>query len=82
MFGGKAGVAYDVNYHGKGDNLTNIHLGAWTEMTKALAHMTALYARSWDSLPPRNVSLEAKRAAMEKRNSGGRFESRKERGFV
>ncbi|KAH9219245.1 putative leucine aminopeptidase 2 [Leptodontidium sp. 2 PMI_412] len=76
MFGGKAGVAYDINYHGKGDNLSNLHLGAWTEMTKALAHMTALYARSWESLPPRNVSLEAKRMAMEKRSSGGGFGER------
>ncbi|KAG4439944.1 hypothetical protein IFR05_004570 [Cadophora sp. M221] len=82
MFGGKAGVAYDINYHGKGDNLSSLHLGAWTEMTKALAHMTALYARSWESLPPRNVSLEAKRMAMEKRKSGGRFGKRKNRRHV
>ncbi|KAH7327151.1 putative leucine aminopeptidase 2 [Rhexocercosporidium sp. MPI-PUGE-AT-0058] len=73
MFGGKAGVAYDINYHRKGDSLTNLHLGAWTEMTKALAHVTALYARSWESLPPRNVSLEAKRMAMKKRRSDGSF---------
>tara|TARA_R110002060_G_scaffold71605_1_gene80243 strand:- start:1870 stop:2370 length:501 start_codon:yes stop_codon:yes gene_type:complete len=76
MFGGKAGIAYDVYYHGKGDNLSNLHLGAWTEMTKALAHVTAIYARSWESLPSRSVSLKTRRVALERRSSGGGLERR------
>jgi aminopeptidase Y len=32
MFGGQAGVAYDINYHGPGDNVTNLDMGAWIEV--------------------------------------------------
>ena len=50
-FGGQAGVAYDINYHSAGDNVANLNATAWGVMTGAIAHMTALYARSFDSLP-------------------------------
>lgn len=50
LFGGTAGVAYDVNYHGAGDNATNVNLEAWTVNTKAIAHAVATYARSFESL--------------------------------
>jgi len=69
MFGGQAGVAYDINYHGPGDNATNLNMGAWIEMTKAIAHVVAGYARSFDSLPPRNVSVAAKRGVIGKRDA-------------
>lgn len=67
MFGGEAGVAYDINYHAVGDNVSNLNMGAWIIMTKAIAHMTATYARSFDSLPPRAESVKAKRMALETR---------------
>jgi Zn-dependent M28 family amino/carboxypeptidase len=57
MFGGQAGVALDNNYHQKGDNVTNLNLDAWLVMTKAIAHVTALYGRSFETLPARNASL-------------------------
>ncbi|CAG8962341.1 hypothetical protein HYFRA_00005397 [Hymenoscyphus fraxineus] len=64
LFGGEAGKPYDVNYHLAGDNATNLNIGAWIENTKAIAHVLAGYARSFDSLPPRNVSFAAKREAL------------------
>lgn len=57
MFGGVAGVAFDVNYHAAGDNVSNLNMGAWIVMSKAIAHMTAIYARSWEGFPARNVDL-------------------------
>ena len=50
MFGREAGVAYDIDYHAAGDHVTNLNLGYWVQMTKALAHLTATYARGFDSL--------------------------------
>jgi len=63
MFGGEAGVAYDINYHGTYDDIKNVNGEAWIEMSKAIAHMTAKYARSWESIPPR----KAKRSSIAKR---------------
>ncbi|CAG8981895.1 hypothetical protein HYALB_00013809 [Hymenoscyphus albidus] len=69
LFGGEAGKPYDVNYHLAGDNATNLNIGAWIENTKAIAHVLAGYARSFDSLPPRNVSVAAKREVLAKRGA-------------
>jgi Zn-dependent M28 family amino/carboxypeptidase len=69
MFGGEAGVAYDVNYHAAGDTVENLNMAAWIVMTKAIAHMTATYARSFDSLPLKAETAKAKRVALESRNA-------------
>ena len=61
MFGGQAGVAYDVNYHAVGDTIKNLNMGAWIVMTKAIAHMTATYARSFDSLPAKSEAARIRR---------------------
>ena len=53
LFGGEAGIAYDVNYHGAGDNVKNLNLGAFIQNAKAIAHAVATYARSFASLPPK-----------------------------
>ena len=53
FFGGETGVAYDVNYHGAGDNVKNLDLGAFVQCTKAIAHSVATYARNFSSLPPK-----------------------------
>ncbi|KAF2786898.1 leupeptin-inactivating enzyme 1 precursor [Melanomma pulvis-pyrius CBS 109.77] len=53
MFGGASGVQYDVNYHEDGDTVNNLNLECWIEMSRAIAHMVATYARSWESLPPK-----------------------------
>lgn len=64
MFGGAAGVPYDVNYHEDGDTTNNLNYEAWIVMTRAIAHMTATYARSFESIPPRNsTAIKAKRDA-------------------
>jgi Zn-dependent M28 family amino/carboxypeptidase len=62
MFGGAAGVPYDVNYHEDGDTVNNLNLDAWIEFARAIAHMTATYARSWDGIPPRNATASQKRS--------------------
>lgn len=67
MFGGQAGVAYDVNYHAVGDDSANVDVGAWILMTKAVAHVTATFARSFELLPARG---NATRTGVERR--GGR----------
>ncbi|EER44614.1 aminopeptidase [Histoplasma capsulatum H143] len=54
MFGGTAGIAYDANYHGKGDNVTNINKDAWLLNTKGAAYVLATYARSTKGLPPKD----------------------------
>ncbi|KAH8684825.1 putative leucine aminopeptidase 2 [Tricladium varicosporioides] len=50
LFGGQAGVAYDVNYHAAGDNVANLNVGAWIQNTKAVAHAVATYGISFESL--------------------------------
>jgi len=52
-YGGKAGVWYDPNYHGPGDNVKNCDVGAWITNTKAIAHSVATYARSTETIPGR-----------------------------
>lgn len=53
LFGGEAGVAYDVNYHGAGDNVSNLDLTAFEENAKAIAHSVGTYGSSFESLPPK-----------------------------
>lgn len=40
----------DVNYHGVGDTIKNLNVGAWLQNTKAVAHSVATYAVSFASL--------------------------------
>lgn len=54
LFGGQAGVAYDVNYHKAGDDIKNLDHGAYLLNTKAIANSVAKYALSWKSLGPVN----------------------------
>lgn len=52
-WGGEAGVAYDINYHGAGDTVANLNVGAWIQNTKGAAHAIATYALSTDGIPKR-----------------------------
>jgi Zn-dependent M28 family amino/carboxypeptidase len=61
MFGGGAGVPYDVNYHENGDTVNNLNLDAWIVFTRAIAHMTAKYAVSWEGYPAKNSTATLKR---------------------
>ncbi|KAB5596108.1 Aminopeptidase Y [Ceratobasidium theobromae] len=46
LFGGTAGVAYDVNYHAKGDTYDNLNFGAFLVNAKASAHAVATFIES------------------------------------
>ncbi|KAF2705406.1 Zn-dependent exopeptidase [Pleomassaria siparia CBS 279.74] len=56
LFGGAAGVQYDVNYHEDGDTVDNLNHECWIEMSRAIAHMVATYAQSFDSLPSKKAA--------------------------
>jgi aminopeptidase Y len=43
MFGGKAGIAYDPNYHQLGDDLTNVDAEAWVVNTKVIATFAVFF---------------------------------------
>ncbi|MEU8843229.1 M28 family metallopeptidase [Streptomyces roseus] len=43
-FGGRAGIAYDVNYHGKGDDITNINQKALDINVDVIANAVGHYA--------------------------------------
>ncbi|KAF4448617.1 hypothetical protein F53441_7993 [Fusarium austroafricanum] len=51
MFGGEAGVAYDINYHKAGDTIKNLNKEAFLVNTQAIANSVAKYAKSWKGLP-------------------------------
>ncbi|KAH6621626.1 hypothetical protein B0J18DRAFT_231513 [Chaetomium sp. MPI-SDFR-AT-0129] len=73
LFGGEAGVAYDVNYHKKGDDIHNLANDAYLLNTLAIADSVAKYARSFDTLPAVEVKTrrwDADRAQMLKRGVG------------
>jgi Zn-dependent M28 family amino/carboxypeptidase len=57
MFRGKAGVATDVNYYQAGDTVANLNLTAFEVNTKAIAVAVAMamYAKSFESLPPKSL---------------------------
>ncbi|WP_328943588.1 M28 family metallopeptidase [Streptomyces sp. NBC_00250] len=49
-FGGTAGVAYDVNYHAKGDDLKNVDMKAFDANIKVIANAVGTYAHDISSL--------------------------------
>lgn len=68
LFGGQEGVAYDMNYHQAGDNYTNLNFEAFTIHTKAIAAAVAHYGSSFDTLPPRNSTVQLKKRMGRKRH--------------
>lgn len=88
LFGGEAGVAYDVNYHGAGDTTDNLDMEAFVLNTQAIAHAVATYATSFDSLNQaaavarrgvqwRKPVLEGKEAPRVARSKRNAFKSKK-----
>ncbi|KAL8832918.1 MAG: hypothetical protein Q9170_004665 [Blastenia crenularia] len=69
LFGGKAGVAYDINYHVAGDNVANLNMDAFIQNDKAIAHAVATYGKSFASLPPKAVPRAVRREEMTKTRS-------------
>lgn len=51
LFGGEAGVAYDINYHKIGDTIDNLAHDAYLLNTKSIANSVAKYALSFDTIP-------------------------------
>jgi aminopeptidase Y len=62
LFGGTAGVAYDVCYHQACDTIANINATALDVDADAIADSMARYAFNLSSIPPRTAAA-AKRAA-------------------
>ncbi|MEU7014226.1 M28 family metallopeptidase [Streptomyces sp. NPDC046385] len=56
-FGGQAGVAYDVNYHAKGDDLSNINMTAFDVNIDVIANAVGTYAHDISSLKRPVVSV-------------------------
>ncbi|MEU8621088.1 M28 family metallopeptidase [Streptomyces sp. NPDC048623] len=56
-FGGEAGVAYDVNYHAKGDDITNIDMTAFDVNIDVIANAVGTYAHDISSLKKPVVSV-------------------------
>ncbi|MGW8352824.1 M28 family metallopeptidase [Streptomyces wedmorensis] len=57
LFGGTAGVAYDVNYHAKGDDLKNVDMTAFDANIKVIANSVGTYAHDISSLRKPVVSV-------------------------
>ncbi len=56
LFGGEAGVAYDINYHQVGDDYSNLNFEAFEINSKAIAASVAQYAVDLSSIPVRNAT--------------------------
>ena len=56
LFGGEAGVAYDINYHQAGDTVDNLNAVAFVTNTKLIAHTIGVYGRSWEGFPKRDTA--------------------------
>ncbi|WP_435974945.1 M28 family metallopeptidase [Streptomyces sp. Qhu_M48] len=56
-FGGQAGIAYDVNYHAKGDDLKNINRKAFDINIDVIANAVGTYAHDISSLRKPVVSV-------------------------
>ncbi|KAA8642016.1 hypothetical protein EYZ11_003948 [Aspergillus tanneri] len=67
LFGGEAGVAYDKNYHAKGDNFANLNHEAFLINSKATAFAVATYANSLATIPPRNSTVSIVQRSTERK---------------
>jgi len=80
LFGGEAGVAYDINYHARGDNITNLALDAFEVNAGAIAFAVGTYAASLATIP---VNTTTKRdAMMVKRSASKEVKSRPASGLA
>ncbi|KAF1955913.1 Zn-dependent exopeptidase [Byssothecium circinans] len=73
LFGGEAGVAYDINYHGPGDTVDNLALDAFLWNSQAIADAVGRYANDFGDIPKPNItSLERRGTEMAKRGKENR----------
>lgn len=76
LFGGEAGMAYDVNYHGKGDDVKNCNGTAFEVNTKAIAHAVAVLGKSTavlDAPLKRRGGVQARAKGVKPQRVGGKF---------
>lgn len=64
LFGGQAGIPYDVNYHAAADSMSNLNPTAFLINTRAAAFTVATYARSLESIPTRVIRAVERHQAM------------------
>ena len=62
LFGGEAGVAYDVNYHGAGDTIENLNMTGFEELADGAADVSVRYALDPDLVAPLALTSAARRA--------------------
>ncbi|KAF2810845.1 peptidase [Mytilinidion resinicola] len=55
LFGGQAGMATDVNYHGPGDTVANLNMTAFVLNARAIAAAVAEYGTSFGGLPAKEL---------------------------
>lgn len=60
LWGGEAGVAYDVNYHLAGDNYNNLAFEPFLVNTKAIAASVIKYGMDLSEIPRRNSGAKVK----------------------
>lgn len=56
MFGGTAGEPTDANYHGAGDTVDNLDMGAFELHAKGIAAAVAEYTTTFEGLPPKSLA--------------------------
>lgn len=62
LFGGQAGVALDVCYHQKCDDINNLNHDAYLLNSQSIANSVAKYAMSWDGIPKPSARLRKRYA--------------------
>lgn len=67
LFGGEAGVAYDVNYHREGDNMSNLNTEAFVINSRAIAASVAKYGMDLSDIPVRDPADVKQKASERKR---------------
>ncbi|KAI9038297.1 M28 family metallopeptidase [Aspergillus affinis] len=67
LYGGQAGIAYDENYHAKGDNFTNLNQEAFLLNSKATAFAVATYANDLSTIPKPNTTFSVFQRSSERK---------------
>ncbi|KAG8957434.1 Leucyl aminopeptidase yscIV [Tulasnella sp. 419] len=70
LFGGTAGLAYDPNYHQKGDTITNLDYNAWIHNAKSSAHAIATFIKSTARVEELQKAVGARLAPVTTSNEG------------
>ncbi|KAF2792150.1 Zn-dependent exopeptidase [Melanomma pulvis-pyrius CBS 109.77] len=72
QFGGTAGEPTDANYHGPGDTVDNLDVGAFVLHAKGIAASVAKYATSFESLPPKGLKKRSVAGGVGRKRRAGK----------